>query len=188
VIPLLISLAPRRLELGERHEQGVGHVDAAGIDDHHPLERREAVPDGEDLVDLLLVLGDQHLGPRVLQQVLDLGRRGGRVDADRDRPDALDPQVGQDPGRAVEAVDRHPVAGLDAERPQAEADRGGPVGVVGPRVLLPEPEVLLAHGDAVRHVLGPPQQHGRQCGAGQRAGVDRGGVGADRRRHHEPPR
>ncbi len=147
----------------------------AGLDVDDRLEVRQAVADLEDLVDLLLVLGDQHARAGVLQQVLDLGGRVRRVQAHRDGPAGDGAEVGVQPLGAVLGVDGHAVAGADPEGHQRV--RGGlqVVPVVGPGDVLPEPEGLLAQGDLVGGVL-RPLPHALDDGAlGAGAGLGPGG-------------
>jgi hypothetical protein len=125
---------------------------------------RQPFADGERLVELLLVFGDQHDRRRVAEQVLDLGRRAGRVDADADRAEALDRQVGDHPLGPVLAVDRHAVARLDAELLEACGGSGDSIGVLAPGELVPAAAALLADGGRVRPLAGVLEQE-----VGQRA-------------------
>ncbi len=139
------------------HEAVVVDADHAARldeDDRAQVGQPRAV-DRRHLVELLLVLGEVHAGAAVAEQVLDLGRRIGRVEADRDPAHGDRRQVEDHPLGSVFAMDRHPVAGTHAQRQQSE---GGlldqPPGPV-PRVLVPDAEVLLAHRDLIRCPLRP---------------------------------
>ena len=82
---------PRRaVAPGRRRCRGSSPVvpvaDPARLDVDDAGEVRAAVEHLQRLVDLLLVLGDEHLRARVRQQVADLGGRVRRVEPDRDAP------------------------------------------------------------------------------------------------------
>ena len=161
--PLIsVGLGAELLELGERHHHVVVEdAHAARVDDDD-LPQRQLLAHGHDLVELLLVLGHEDGGAGVPQEVLDFGGRTRRVDADRRRPDALNAQVGKEPGRPVLAVDRHSIARLHAERSEAQAHVGRSLGVLGPRVLTPDTQVLLAQGHGVRCGRRPLEEQRRQ--------------------------
>ena len=130
----------------------------------HLTRRPEAAVNGllHRLVELLLVLGDEEHRLGVLEEVLQLGRRARRVDADGRGADALGGHVGDEPLDAVLGVDRHLVAGLDAQLDHAHGHVGGPLGVAGPGGLLPAAELLGPHGDGARLGLGPVEQDRRE--------------------------
>jgi len=138
-----------------------------------------------DLVELLLVLGEVDTRAAVAEEVLDLRRRIGRVEADRDAAHGDGGEVKDHPLGAVLGLDRHAVAGLDTERQQPA--RGvfdqAPGGL--PRVLVPDPEVLLTHGDLRRCALRPVAG---QRGDRDRPGRARRGDGAVLGQRHVIPR
>jgi len=78
---------------------------AGWIDDHQVGELGQARAHLQHLVDLLLIFADDHAGIGGLQQVLDLGRRRSRVDADRDGSDHAMPELREHPFLAVFADD-----------------------------------------------------------------------------------
>nr|BFE81209.1 hypothetical protein GCM10020093_038100 [Planobispora longispora] len=139
------------------HEPGVvvAPADAARLHVDDPLQVRAVLGDLQRLVHLLLVLGDEDLRPGVGEQVGDLGRRVGGIEADRDAAHRDDAEVGVEPLAPVLGVHGHPVAGLDAEREQGVRDELDVLPVVGPGDLLPDAEVLLPHGDPAGRGPGP---------------------------------
>ena len=79
---------------------------AARIEDDHVAEVRGLGGDGHRLVDLLLILAEEHDAARVAQDVGDLGGRVGLVDADRARAQGLGREIGEQPLDPVVAEDR----------------------------------------------------------------------------------
>ena len=135
---------------GERHDLGVAEVVEpfhVVDDDLHELGTARAHL--QDLVELLLVLGEEEAGAAVVDDVLDLPRRIRRVDAVGDAADRQGAEVGVEPLRAVVGDDRHDVPGLEAERDQPEPDVPGPLAVLAPGDGTPDSEVLLPHGHLV---------------------------------------
>ena len=75
-------------ELAEQNHLRVCKLAQAFHVEHDDLlQMRRALAHGQDLVELLLVLHEQELGLAVVDQILDLRRRVGRVDA-REMPAA----------------------------------------------------------------------------------------------------
>ena len=128
---VLEGVQPLRIEDDDLHELG-----AAGAD-------------LEDLVELLLVRGEEEARAAVVHDVLDLLGGVGRVDPVRDGADRERPEVRVEPFRAVVGHDRDHVARAQAERDQAQADVLRPLAVLAPADRAPDAEVLLAHGHAV---------------------------------------
>jgi hypothetical protein len=142
-------------------------ADAPRLDiDDVPQFRQLGGVDLEDLVDLLLVLGQVHPGPAVGERILDFGRRVRGIQTDCDGAHRDGGQVEQHPLRPVLAVDADPVAGVDAEGQQAVGGVEHAVPQLGPRDVLPDAEVLVAHGHPARNLLRPPL---RQRGDGRRS-------------------
>ena len=131
---------------------------AVGQDAQH----RQLVAQGQHLVDLLLVLGDDgdHVG--VVQHVDQLA--GDRVLVDRHRGAAQRHRrhLGPVDARPVVAGDAQLVAGPEAHRLQAEREVAHLLRVVGPVVGLPDAEVLLAHRRPVGPDPGILQHQGRK--------------------------
>ena len=105
---------------------------------------RHPVADGQELLELLLVLDDEETALRVRQQVRDLLGAVGGVDAGDDAADALDAEVGVDPLLAILGEDRDYLPPLQPERREPQADGAGGVEEGRPRVTLPDAERLLA--------------------------------------------
>ena len=124
--------------------------ESAGLEVDDPLQAGAGVRRREHLVDLLLVLGEVHGGAAVSEQVLDLGRRVGRIQADGDGPHGHGGDVEDHPLRPILGMDRHPVARLDAEGEEGVGGVEHIVPDVIPGELLPDAEVLLAHRHLVR--------------------------------------
>ena len=134
----------------ERQYLWVGEAAQALHVEHHDLPQAgRAFAHRQDLVELLLVLHEQVFGVAVVDQVLDLGRRIGRVDAGRDARRAQHAQVAEQPFLVVVGEDRRALARLQPERDEPRADRLGGLAVLAPGVGLPDAAVLLAHGHLV---------------------------------------
>src|SRR3989442_10070906 len=65
-------------------------------------------------------------------------------------------------------MDRDAIGGLEAERDETEPERARAGVVVGPGVLAPDPETLLAERDMRRALAAAPAERGRER-------VERGG-------------
>ena len=156
------------------------HVDA---DDG--LERRQAVIVGqgvEHLVGLLLVAGDDDARAGVADDVLQLDPGIGRIDADRDRADHLDAEIGVKPFRRILAGDGDAVAGLEAERQQAKRDGARGLVVVAPGIAVPDAVILLAQRELVAMQCGALAQQLRNGDRGVlQRGPQRRGIGRGRR-------
>ena len=109
----------------------------------------------EDLVELLLVLGEEEARAAVVDDVFHLPRRIRRVDAVGDPAYRDRAEVGVEPLRTVVGHDRHHVAGPQTQRDEPEADMLGPLPVFAPGDGAPDPEALLPHG----HLVGPFPHH-----------------------------
>ncbi len=141
---------PSAAQLLERDHLGVGEAAQALHVEHDDLSQaRRALAHGQDLVELLLVLHEQIFGVAVVDQVLDLRRRIGRVDAGRDPRRAQHAEVAEQPFLVVVGQDGGALSRLQPERDQPRADRLGRVAVLAPGVGLPDAAVLLAHGHLV---------------------------------------
>ena len=114
---------PSARELGERHHLRVFELaQALHVEHDDLLQVRRALAHGQDLVELLLVLHEQELGLAVVDEILDLGGRVGRIDAGGDAGRAQHAEVAEQPLLVVVGEDGHRVAGLEPERHQPHAD------------------------------------------------------------------
>ena len=131
----------------ERHDLRVGEaVQAVHIVDedlHEPGAPRAHL---EDLVELLFVAGEEEARAAVVDDVLDLPRRVGRVNAVGNAAHRHGGEVRVEPLRAVVGDDRHDVARPQPERHQTQADLSRLRPILGPRDRAPDAEVLFAHG------------------------------------------
>ena len=132
-----------------------------GVDDRPQFG--EAVPDLDELVDLLLVLdhGNPHagmfanvgnfFGDRILVARNGYGANGL---TGSERPIKVRPVVPDD---------REAVAAIEAQRAESEGQMPDLLGNLGPRPRLPDPEFLLAVGGPITQVLGIGPQKPREC-------------------------
>ena len=79
------------------HLRIVEAVQPLHVEDHDLDELGAALPHGEDLVELLLVLDEEEAGPAIVDDVLDLGGRIGRVDPVGDPADRHGTEVDVQP-------------------------------------------------------------------------------------------
>ena len=96
-------------------------------------QARRALAHGQDLVELLLVLHEQVLGVAVVDEILDLRRRVGRIDAGGDAGRAQHAKIAEQPLLVVVGQDGGALARLQPERDQARADGLGRLAVLRPR-------------------------------------------------------
>ena len=124
---------------------------------------RQAIANREDLVDLLLILGDDDAGLGMIEHRGDLlGDRIG-VDGDRNRADHLRRRDRPVELRPVGADDGEGVAAVEAEDDEAARDGAGLVIDLSPGPRLPEAEILMAVGGAgAAHSRMRPQELGER--------------------------
>ena len=143
------ALAAERLDVGERLEPLVlvrEHAARVVVDD--PAQRGQLVAKREHLVDLLLVLGDDHRHLGVVPDERQLLGDRVLVHGHRHAAQALRGHLRRVEARAVVADDRELVAALEAERGEPEREVAHVVVIVAPRPRLPDAAILLAHGRA----------------------------------------
>ena len=112
------------------------------------LKRPAALLDLQQLVHLLLVLGDSEADLRLLERVDHFLGDRVLVEGDRDSAEALGRGHGPVEPRAVVPDDREAVAAPEAPGRQAGRSRG--LRVPRPRPALPDAEVLLDRGPVPR--------------------------------------
>jgi hypothetical protein len=136
------------------------------------LQRRAARAAAQDLVELLLVLGEDHFGAGIVDQVFDLRRGIGRIDAGRNAAGAQDAHVGEHPFGHRVGDDRGDIAGLKACRVQGVGDLLRDLLPLPPTGRLPDAELLLAdrrpiaarcHGE--QEALRDRVSHSQNCGS-----------------------
>ncbi len=141
--PLLLHV----LEGEERRVLVLPQAARVGVDDVADL--RELVEHVEDLVDLLLVLGDDEGGVAVVDDVGDLGEVRVLVEPDRRRAGRLRGELGQTHSGRLSPMIATLSPRLQAERDEAEREVPDVVVVLAPGEGLPDAELLLAQRDAV---------------------------------------
>src|SRR5206468_7910235 len=150
-----LELLPELLQLGEAHQARIAvaaHPAWIVVDD--VLKARTSRLHVEELVDLLLVLDDGEPGLGVIDDELDLLLDGVLVDGYRDAAQSLGRHDRPVELRSVVADDGDPVAAREPERGEALRDEAGLLEVRGPRVRLPDPQVLLSDRDLVGTAAG----------------------------------
>ena len=143
------------VKLGDVHETRVlvlAHAARIAIDD--VADARRLVDQVEQLVHLLLVLGDDDLGLGVVDQVADLVAHGVLVDAQRHGAERVRRHFAPDPFRPVVADDPDRVAAFEPEPLHAEGHEPDAIMILRPGEGVPDTEFLLAHGHFVRPVAG----------------------------------
>ena len=138
-----------------------------GIDDVRHLG--QLVDHSQDLVDLLLVLGDDEPRVGVIDDEPHFGQVRVLVDADRGAARGLRGQLRDHPLGPVVADDGHLAAAREPQRHEAQREIAH-AGLVGaPARLAPDAEVLLAQRGASAQPLGvAPQQLGERVGSAER--------------------
>ena len=110
-------------------------------DDHLP-ERRRVLPEGQRLVELLLIFADVDHRARMADHIFALLYRIRRVDADEGRPGGHRPQGRIEPFGLILADDGHVVPLADTEGVQAEGHLPDLLQVFRPADVVPDAEVL----------------------------------------------
>jgi len=140
-----LELPAPRLQLREAQEAGLAIApEPARVVVHDPLEPRALRAHVEQLVHLLLVLGNREAGLGMVEDVGELALDRVLVERDRHAAEGLRGHGRPVELRPVVAHDRGLVAAREAERREAERDEPGLGEVLGPRPGLPDPVVLLA--------------------------------------------
>jgi len=152
----LLGLATHPQHFVEADEAGaVVAAQAALVDHHQGLQAGQPLAHLEHLVELLLVLADDHRGLGQRQQVLDLVRRRRGVDTRRHAAGHGDAHLREGPFLPVLRQDGHRFARLHAQRTQPQAEPARSVGVLGPADGLPDAVQLLPQRRALRQHARP---------------------------------
>jgi len=149
------------------------------VDDHDTLERWQPIDERQDLVDMLLILGNEQARAAVVHLIGDLGHGGGRIDAVDDAAERLGRQIAHQPLLARVAHDGDAIAGRDTERVERPCGPRDESRIVAPSPLAVEPEMLGAERNIVRLVARMLQQQARRGAGAQDLDI--------RRHHHRPP-
>ena len=144
----------------EREERRLVHHDDVA-------QRRQPIRQRQNLVDVLLVLGDEHHRAAVAHLVLDLLGRGGRVDAVHHRAERLHSKVGDQPFLTGIRHDGDAITGRHAQRRQAFGRTRNEKGVFAPRPLAIEPIFLGPERRRMEPALRPLKQQPRRGGAAE---------------------
>src|SRR6516162_7567448 len=153
------ALSSHRGELVGRHQARIVVFPQApriGIDD--VLEVRCAVGERQELVDLLLVLGEDELSLAIIEQIGGFLVEHVAIEAEAHRADRMACDFGRDPLRPVVADDADDVAAAKAELDEAEREVAHPALVVVPGERPPQPKILFAQRDLAAMLLGVEAQ------------------------------
>src|SRR6266851_6862494 len=154
----------------------VPHAAPIAVDDR--LECRNAVLDGEQLVDLLLVLGDGEADLGMVEDERHLVGAGILIDRHRDAAERLGRGNRPIEARPIVADNRQLVAAAEAHGGKAVGERGDLVGHLAPAPALPDAVILLA---VCRLVAAPCRMIEQQLGEGIERNRARGACRAVRR-------
>jgi hypothetical protein len=146
---------PHRAQLAQRHQaRVVVFAHAARIVEDDLLDRGDAVPEVQQLVDLRLVLGQDHPAAGIADEIFDLLVQRVAIDAEAGRAKAMGRDLAEDPLRPVVADQGDGVVPADPQFAQAEGDLAHMIAVLGPGNRAPQAEILLAHGDLAAMAVG----------------------------------
>jgi hypothetical protein len=138
-------IAAERHEFSQRHHHRIGKAAQALHVEHDDfLQCRAARAAGKNLVELLLVLGEDQFGAGVVDEIFHLACGIGRIDAGRDAAGAQNADIGEHPFRHRVGHDRGDVAGRKADRMQAVGDFLRNLQPLPPAGRLPDTEFLFA--------------------------------------------
>ena len=176
-----LPLEPRRIGLLDRIEQrAIAPELAMRIGEHRrivehddPAQCGQALGERQDLVDVFLILGDEHRGAAIAHLILDLGGGGGGIDPIDDGAERLRGEVADQPLLAGVPHDGDAVSGRNPQRHKGAGGARDHRGVVAPAALPIEAEVLGAECDGIGRRPRALAQQARSGGAAQRLFVDR---------------
>jgi len=116
-------IAPERHELGKRHHHRIDEAaQAFHVEDDNLAQGRTARAARQDLVELFFVLGEDHRGRGVVDEILDLDRGIGRIDSGGNAAGTQDAHIGEHPFRYRIGNDRGDVPRLEADGVQPVGD------------------------------------------------------------------
>ena len=142
-------------EVVETHQAGIVVLaQAAGVAVDDVFDAGTALGQLQDLVDLLLILGDDDAGPGVVDEVGDLLVEGILIEAEDHGAKGVGRDLATDPRRAVIADEADDIATGDAEVVQAKGHAPHLILIAGPGDFAPDAEFLLPQRHALRPVGG----------------------------------
>ena len=158
VVPLrLLAQRVQGVEADDPRIAVLAHPAGVAIDDLQHAGR--LLDELEQLVHLLLVLGEDQPRLGVIEQVAHLLAHGVLVDAERGAAERVRRDLAPDPLRPVVADQRDAVSPRQPQPLHAERHQPDPALVLGPGERVPDAELLLAHRDRVGAELGVVGQH-----------------------------
>jgi len=164
------EIAPGRLHFFEGFKKRqIVMFQPARIVENHEAGPRQLRLDGEDLVDLLLVLGDDDRDLGMIEDIDQLGGDRVLVNGYGDATEGYCGELRPIEPRPVVADDGKQIAAAKSKRRQSQREIAHLTVVLGPRPGLPDAAVLLADCRPVRHRLGIAPEQPRQCGGGHSA-------------------
>src|SRR5439155_25718227 len=139
----------------------------AWIVEDDPSQRRQPLLEGKDLVDLLLILGDDHGDFGVVEHMDELARDRILVGGHGGAAESLGGELRPIETRTIVADDRELVAAAKSERGEAEREIAHVVEIGLPAVGSPDPAVLLADARGLAERLGvAPHELRQRAGTG----------------------
>ena len=146
------------------------HAARIGIDD--VADRRDAVAQRQQLVDLLFVFGEYQSRLAIVEQIGGFLLQHVAIQPERQGADGVRGDFGGHPVRPVVTDDADHVAAAEPEFDHAEREVAHPALVVVPAEGVPQPEVFFAQRDLAAMFAGiEPQQLGIGIGLVDPAGV-----------------
>ena len=150
---------PFRAESGDVDDAFViGFAQAARFGEEDETQVGELFREIEELIDLLLVLGEYSGDLRVGGEVFHLFVQCIAIDAHAHAADGMDGQFGAGPPHLVVADESDDIILAETARGQGDSEFGNPCLVFAPGKLMPDTEVLFPHGNLVRRRIGPSTQ------------------------------
>ena len=132
-------------QLRQPHDHGIVQAaQAFGVEDHDLAQQGQAIAYLEHLVELLIVLDEQHHRARVFAQVLHLGCGVGRVDAIGHGAAAEHGQIGHQPVAVGVGQDGGHLPVLQAQMQQTAGDLAHRLADLLPGLRLPDAQLFLA--------------------------------------------
>ena len=155
----IVRFAARQKGVETFADRVVEIAQAGHVEDDDAAEGRAGRLRFQRLVELFLVFHEDNRSAGIVQQIGNLGRGIGRVDAGGDAAGGENAEIGVDPFGNGFGQHRGDVTGREAERLQAHADMARLRGQLLPADFLPDAAILLAQDRGAALRLYPCQQH-----------------------------